>query len=616
MENSLLPNIYDFLAHTYPFSALSTLTQDTLAAAVKISYYAKEDVLTDDQLTGVGLFMIRTGSCEQINKDGTLRARLGVGDSFGYTQLNKEGPSDYKVIFLENTLIYLLPRQILEFIKARSSTVSRYFDGQEYVRLSTAHNYLHENADYLSTRLQRSAAAACQDNFVACTPNDTLQHCAQQLRDTGSELAVVLDQNELIGVVTKSDLALRAIAEGMPASSPVSAVMTHQAVVIEGSKPLYQVLESMFFHNVQNLPVVDSGKVIGVINTRSLLQTSLLQGLYLVKSASKAQNIEELARLSQQKSEVFITLVQLKVRPRSIQRIMSRIADAFTRRVCALIEKDMGQPPCSFAFFAAGSLARGEVQFLSDQDNGLVYERELNDKESAWFAAYAEKVCKALDRCGYTWCTGNYMACNTQWRGSYARWKQYYAKWIGEPDPQALLNISVFLDLRCEYGDEFLITKLKQDLLQYAAANTRFLALLCSAAVAVSPPLGLFKQFVLTKDGENKPALNIKHQGINLIVELARLYALQAQNPAVSTYDRLETALPDKDAARELTEAYTFLNDMRFNHQYQALQQGHELSNMLPPSELSPFERSHLKDAFRIIARQQSAAQLRFAKGL
>ena len=55
---------------------------------------------------------------------------------------------------------------------------------------------------------------------------------------------------------------------------------------------------------------------------------------------------------------------------------------------------------------------------------------------------------------------------------------------------------------------------------------------------------------------------------------------------------------------------------MRFNHQYQALQQGHELSNMLPPSELSQFERSHLKDAFRIIARQQSAAQLRFAKGL
>ena len=185
-----------------------------------------------------------------------------------------------------------------------------------------------------------------------------------------------------------------------------------------------------------------------------------------------------------------------------------------------------------------------------------------------------------------------------------------------EPDAQALLDSSVFFDLRCEYGDAFLVTKLQQKIIANAADNSRFLAMLCRNAVTVNPPLGLFRQFVLTRDGENKPVLNIKHQGINLIVELARLYALHSRCLAVSTHERLLQGLADEDAARELNEALTFLNEVRFAHQYKALLQGDSLSNLMPPDELSQFERNHLKDAFRIIARQQNAAQLRFGKGI
>ena len=34
MDQSLLPNIYDFISHTYPFTRLNTLEQDALAAQV------------------------------------------------------------------------------------------------------------------------------------------------------------------------------------------------------------------------------------------------------------------------------------------------------------------------------------------------------------------------------------------------------------------------------------------------------------------------------------------------------------------------------------------------------------------------------------------------------
>ena len=124
---------------------------------------------------------------------------------------------------------------------------------------------------------------------------------------------------------------------------------------------------------------------------------------------------------------------------------------------------------------------------------------------------------------------------------------------------------------------------------------------------------------MLTKDGDNKPYLNIKKQAINLIIEIARLYGIAAKSEATDTYERLKAAveidLIKEVDYQELKEAYTFLNFVRFKHQMHALKHGEKLTNNLNPDELSQFERNHLRDAFRIIAKHQKAASFRFASG-
>ena len=125
---------------------------------------------------------------------------------------------------------------------------------------------------------------------------------------------------------------------------------------------------------------------------------------------------------------------------------------------------------------------------------------------------------------------------------------------------------------------------------------------------------------MLTKDGDNKPYLNIKKQAINLIIEMARLYAIAAGSTSVDTYERLQSAykanLIKEENYKELTEAYTFLNYVRFNHQLQALHNHEELSNHIVPKELSQFERNHLRDAFVIIAKHQKGALMHFSHSL
>ena len=202
-----------------------------------------------------------------------------------------------------------------------------------------------------------------------------------------------------------------------------------------------------------------------------------------------------------------------------------------------------------------------------------------------------------------------------------SQWQTYYQQWILNPAPQSLLNINIFLDLRFLFGKEFLVEELKKTISTHIKGNQRFLAFLIANSLRTNPPLGLFKQFVLTKNGSNQKILNIKQQAINLIVELARVYALSVGDLTTDTEKRLEIAYQrgviSKTSKEELNQALIFLNNVRLRHQQYALQNKKTITNEIEPSSLTLFERNHLKDAFRIIARYQEAAQLRFnSKGL
>ena len=71
-----------------------------------------------------------------------------------------------------------------------------------------------------------------------------------------------------------------------------------------------------------------------------------------------------------------------EVKPMSrIAQMMTLIADAFTRRLLQLAERELGAPPCNYAWLVAGSQARGEMHPFSDQDNALVLAREVEVQE-------------------------------------------------------------------------------------------------------------------------------------------------------------------------------------------------------------------------------------------
>jgi signal-transduction protein with cAMP-binding, CBS, and nucleotidyltransferase domain len=102
---------------------------------------------------------------------------------------------------------------------------------------------------------------------ATCKPEATLQFAAREMeRCNVGSLIVVGEDNHLVGIVTDRDLALRAVAWGQDASTPVAEVMTKNVAVILPDADVFESVKKMARWGVRRMPVVDvAGEVAGMI---------------------------------------------------------------------------------------------------------------------------------------------------------------------------------------------------------------------------------------------------------------------------------------------------------------------------------------------------------------
>jgi CBS domain-containing protein len=106
-------------------------------------------------------------------------------------------------------------------------------------------------------------------NPACCEPESTVEQVAVLMRkqNIGSVPVVAsLQTLDLIGIVTDRDLTIKVIAEGLdPRQATVGEVMTPRPITCHPDDQISRALETMARHQVRRLPVVEHGKVIGII---------------------------------------------------------------------------------------------------------------------------------------------------------------------------------------------------------------------------------------------------------------------------------------------------------------------------------------------------------------
>jgi CBS domain-containing protein len=100
------------------------------------------------------------------------------------------------------------------------------------------------------------------------TPQTPLPEVAELMAEDDVGAIPVVDGDQLVGMVTDRDIAVRAVAKGKdPRGMPASDVASRELVTIEPDQNLSDALELMAMHQVRRLPVVEEdGRVVGVLS--------------------------------------------------------------------------------------------------------------------------------------------------------------------------------------------------------------------------------------------------------------------------------------------------------------------------------------------------------------
>lgn len=607
-----LKEIRDYLASIPPFDRLPGALVEQLTHETSIRYLRRGSCMPPNNVNQDRLYIIRKGALSLNSAKGTLLGKLSDGDICTIFCM-EESPEKFVINIDEDTLVYTIPCHTLTEVLKDHKSVVDFIQKTASQRLSTAVISLTGASTGGATLIHTPINELMHFPVKTINTGSSIFDAAKSMADQSISSLIVMDGDTPAGIITDKDITKRCVAAQVSPDSDVANIMTTKMLSVTSDTSAYDALMIMTRKHIHHLPVIDEEALSGIVTTTDLMRQQGNNSAYLTSAIRKAKTVDILRHLSQTVPQLQVQLVKMGATAEHVGKGVTSITTAISRRLIEMAEEKLGPPPVPYAWVAAGSQARREQTSHSDQDNGLIISNEVQEKDMPWFEELAKFVTDGLNECGYVYCPGNVMASNPQWRQTASVWEGYFQDWINTPEPMALMYSSIFFDLRTIHGDKSLLAKIRKDMLKKTQKNTLFRAHLITNALKLRPPLGFFRDFVLVHDGEHNDTLDLKHNGIAPIVDLARIYALAEGIKAVNTTERLKAAAGTKSLSQEgaanLQDALTFIGTLRIKHQANQIQRGEEPDNYMSPKELSKLEREHLKDAFKVIQTMQQSLE-------
>ncbi|PFE06508.1 CBS domain-containing protein [Bacillus cereus] len=102
-------------------------------------------------------------------------------------------------------------------------------------------------------------------DIVQCTPLDNVYEAAVKMKEEDIGMIPVVENNQVVGLVTDRDLVVRGIAEKHPGSNKITNIMTTGIVSVSPDDSIEKATELMAQHQIRRLPVVENGELVGML---------------------------------------------------------------------------------------------------------------------------------------------------------------------------------------------------------------------------------------------------------------------------------------------------------------------------------------------------------------
>lgn len=605
-------DLLEFLTQTPPFDRLDQQALRQAVAGMQEMYLCQANVADIFQDPEPRLYLVRSGAFDLYTRDGQHVERLEPGDLFGFPSLLSGRPITNELDVIADGIVGIWSRDLFNQLRQQCQGFEQYFVNAHARRLLTEQQEPRQ-PDWTS----KTIASVLRKEPVTIASRASIQAAAQLMAGERVSSLLVVDDGQLRGIVTDRDLRTRVVAKALAVNNAVAAIMTPMPATVYANQSLFDALTHMSHDNVHHLPVLDEQeRPVGVITATDLTRQQRSEPVFLMNALFKASNRAELVHEAGKIPDYLRTFAGRIQDTGALGRLLSSLTDGMTRKLIQLYEQQYGTAPVAYVWLAFGSQARGDQTLGSDQDNGLLLADEATPAQRDYFAGLAEYVCQGLADCGIRLCPGDVMAKNETWRKSRLEWRDQFSRWIRSPTPDAIMHSMIFFDSRAVAGNTKLYRQHREEVAQLANRDM-FLGAIARHIGELSVPLGLFNRFRTRSEG-NSDYIDIKQQGIAILNDIVRLYALAAELTVPATPARLlalqQISQLTSSDNQNLLEAWQFLNQLRFQVQLQS--QPGLPANAVDPEQLSTLQRRQLKAAFRVVKEAQQGVAFKFGRHL
>ncbi|WP_406833770.1 putative nucleotidyltransferase substrate binding domain-containing protein [Pseudomonas asiatica] len=456
---------------------------------------------------------------------------------------------------------------------------------------------------------------------VVCSPETPLRDAVRLMHEQQVGSIVVVDQQRYpTGIFTLRDLRQVVAAADADLGAPIARHMTAQPFYLSPQASAFDAAMAMTERHIAHVCLVENQRLCGVVSERDLFSLQRVDLVHLARTIRHAPRLDTLVSLRGEISQLVERMLAHGASSTQITQIITLLNDHTVCRVIELALAERGDPGVPFSWLCFGSEGRREQTLHTDQDNGILFEAADSieaDAIRARLLPLAQYINQCLAQCGFTLCKGNVMAGNPELCLSRIEWARRFASFVREASPENLLGSSIYFDLRVVWGDEQGCEQLRQGLLEQVADNRIFQRMMADNALRQRPPVGRLREFVLTRQGNDKAAtLDLKVQGLTPFVDGARLLALANGIGACNTLERLRQLVAKgviealDGAAYE--EAYHFIQQTRMQQHQRQTRDNLPYSNRLDPDSLNHLDRRILRESLRQAQRLQSSLALRY----
>ncbi|MFC5302895.1 DUF294 nucleotidyltransferase-like domain-containing protein [Azospira restricta] len=440
-------------------------------------------------------------------------------------------------------------------------------------------------------------------------------------RNAVDSLAVVDPKSGApLGILTLRDVVHRIALNGGDLDQPVATVMTGGVVTLPAEATVHQASVLMIRRNLRHLVLIEGdGRYAGILAQADLYARPSARSGELVAAIAAAGCVSSLAAVAAEVRAFSAQLLAEGLAADALCQQISALNDLIGLQAIDLVAERHELPYVPWCWLVFGSEGRLEQTLATDQDNGLVFAADSKEEADALrkvFLPFARDVNDALDACGFPLCKGSIMAGNPELCLSLAEWKEKFYQWLHVAEPQAVLNATIFFDLRPLFGDEHLAAELQSWLLARTPDCHAFLRAMAEGALNWQSPLGWLNGFRYDDNKDFPHTIDLKLHGVRPFVDGARIWSLAKGVAATNTGERLRTVGPLLHQRPEETAAFLGALDqvqrMRFANQLRA--DSHAGANRVDPDRLNELDRQILKEAFRQVKRLQQQLEIEFLR--